>query len=125
MPWLLFADLVLLVHAAYIVFVMAGGVLAIRWRSAAWIHIPAAVWAALVEFTGWICPLTPLEFQLRARGGGTPYEEGFVEHYVLPLLYPAGLTRDVQVLLGVIVVGVNVGIYWLVLRRRAPAATLP
>lgn len=86
------ADVIVLIHFAYIVFVMTGGLLALRWRRIIWIHIPAALWGALVEFTGWICPLTPLELLFRIRGGETPYEEGFVEHYLLPLLYPADLT---------------------------------
>jgi len=112
------ADVIVLIHFAYIVFVMTGGLLALRWRRIIWIHIPAALWGALVEFTGWICPLTPLELLFRIRGGETPYEEGFVEHYLLPLLYPADLTRNIQVALGMIVVGVNVVIYWLVFRRK-------
>ena len=117
MPLHFVVDVIVLIHFAYIVFVIAGGLLALRWRRIVWIHIPAVLWGALVEFTGWICPLTPLELLFRIRGGETPYEEGFVEHYILSLLYPAHLTREIQVALGTIVVGVNVLIYWLVFRR--------
>jgi hypothetical protein len=93
--------------------------LVLRWRRIAWFHLPAAVWAALIEFQGWICPLTPLENWLRARGGGTGYETGFVEHYIIPVLYPAGLTRELQIILGLVVAGVNLAIYgWLLWRWR-------
>lgn len=112
------ADLVAVVHFGFVLFAVLGGVLVLRWRRVAWVHLPAAVWAALIEFAGWICPLTPLENQLRLKGGATGYETGFVEHYILPLLYPAGLTRRVQIVLGVLVVAVNVGVYgWVVWRR--------
>ena len=124
MPPQFVAAVIVLIHLAYIIFVIAGGLLALRWRRIVWIHIPAVLWGALVEFTGWICPLTPLELLFRIRGGETPYEEGFVEHYILPLLYPADLTREIQVALGTIVVGVNVLIYWLVF-RRTPVPVAP
>ena len=119
MPYHRLADLVVTVHVLFVVFVVLGGLLALRWPRAAWLHLPAAVWGALIEFAGWICPLTPLELWLRGLAGQAGYGGGFIEHYMLPVLYPAGLTRGVQVVLGVFVVGVNVVVYWLVLRRRA------
>ncbi len=83
-----------------------------------WVHVPAAVWAAFIEFAGWICPLTPLEKWLRMQSGGTGYRGGFIDHYVLPILYPDGLTRDVQIALGLLVLLLNLGIYGWLLRRR-------
>ena len=112
------ADLVVLVHVAFVAFVVLGGVLASRWPRAVWVHLPAALWGVLIEWTGGVCPLTPLEIALRRQGGEAGYAGGFVEHYVLPLLYPNELTRPVQVALGAGVVLANVLIYWLVLRAR-------
>ncbi len=107
--WL--ADFVVLVHLAFVVFAVAGAVLVLRWRWLAWVHLPAVVWAALIEFAGWICPLTPLENRLRILGGGAGYGGGFVEHYILPILYPSGLTRGVQLVLGSLVIVINLGVY--------------
>jgi hypothetical protein len=116
----LMADAVLGTHVAFVVFVVAGGILVVRWPRAAWIHVPCALWGALVEVAGWICPLTPLEVSLRRRAGEAGYAEGFLEHYVTPVLYPAGLTREIQVLLGVLVVILNVAVYaWAWRRRRS------
>jgi hypothetical protein len=111
LPYRLLADLVVVIHLAFVVFAVLGGLLVLRWRRIAWLHLPAAVWAALIEFRGWICPLTPLENWLRARGGGSGYETGFVEHYILPVLYPAELTRELQLILGTLVAGINVAVY--------------
>lgn len=111
------ADLVVIVHLAFVLFAVLGALFVLRWRRAAWIHVPAALWAALIEFAGWVCPLTPLENWLRARGGAAGYEYGFIEHYILPLLYPAELTRRLQVALGLLVLAINAGIYGLVLLR--------
>jgi hypothetical protein len=108
---LLLADAVLLLHLAFVLFVLFGGLLAFRWRSIRWVHLPAVFWGAFVEFSGWICPLTPLENWLRTQAGENGYQSDFVMHYVLPLLYPAGLTQEVQLLLGAIVVAVNLAIY--------------
>ena len=116
------ADLVVLLHMGFVVFVVAGGLLALRWRRMAWVHVPCAVWGAWIEFAGWICPLTPLEIWLRRRAGEAGYETGFIEHYVLPVLYPSELTRSTQVVLGIVVVVLNMALYaWLWRRWRAPA----
>jgi hypothetical protein len=115
------ADAVIVVHAAFIAFVVLGGLLAARWPRLIWAHIPAAVWGAFIEFAGWICPLTPLENALRRRGGLTRYEGDFVEQYLLPILYPEHLSRDVQFVLGTLVIVVNLAAYWYVVRAvRAP-----
>ena len=105
------ADAVLLVHLAFVVFVVAGGLLALRWPRAAWLHVPAALWGAIVEWSGTVCPLTPLEVTLRRWGGEAGYGGGFVEHHVLPLLYPASLTRGVQLMLGTLVLAINGLVY--------------
>lgn len=114
----LLADLVLVFHFGFIVFVILGGLLALRWPRLALVHLPAAAWGALIELAGWICPLTPLETSLRRAAGQAGYEGGFIEHYLLPVVYPGGLTRDTQLLLAAMVVLLNVGIYGLVWRRR-------
>jgi hypothetical protein len=103
----LLANLVVLLHLAFIVFVVAGGFLAYRWPRAAWIHLPAAAWGALIELRGWICPLTPLENHLRHLAGEAGYTGGFIEHYVIPVVYPSGLTPRIQILLGIGVVAIN------------------
>ena len=122
MAYRILADLVVGVHVLFVVFVVAGGLLALRWPWVAAAHLPAAVWGALIEFRGWICPLTPLEKSLRASAGQAGYAGGFIEHYLLPALYPAGLTRGVQLVLGSLVLAVNVVVYGLLLwRRRARA----
>lgn len=121
MPYHLLADLVVLAHLGFVLFVVLGALLAVRWPKVVWIHLPAAAWGAFVEFSGRVCPLTPLEVHLRHRGGEAGYDGGFVEHYLVPLLYPADLTSDLQLALGSLVVVVNAGLYgWLFLRRRKP-----
>ncbi len=112
MSYRLMADIVVVIHFAFTIFVLLGGILTIWWRKVIWLHIPAAVWGALIEFAGWICPLTPLENRLRAKGGQAGYPGGFVEEYVLPVIYPAGLTRETQIILGIFVITVNLVIYW-------------
>jgi hypothetical protein len=114
----LLATLVVVVHLGFVLFVVAGGVLALRWPRVAWVHLPAAAWGALVALVGWICPLTPLENALRTLGGATPYETGFLEHYLLAILYPGALTRGVQIATGIFVLAINGLVYWAVLRRR-------
>jgi hypothetical protein len=114
------ADLVLLVHAAFVLFVVLGGFAVHRWPRLAWVHLPAAAWGALIEFAGWICPLTPLENRLRRAAGDAGYQDGFVEHYLLGWLYPETLDRSMQVGLGLAVLAVNLVAYgWVVARRRA------
>jgi hypothetical protein len=111
------ADLVLVVHLAFVVFVALGGLLALRWPRVAWVHLPAAAWGAAIEFGGWICPLTPLENDLRARAGESPFTGDFVARYLLPVIYPEGLSREAQIVLGIAVVLANAVIYAAVWRR--------
>jgi Protein of Unknown function (DUF2784) len=112
------ADITVGLHLLFVVFVIAGGLLVLRWPRLAWVHIPAAVWGALIEFAGWVCPLTPLEQTLRNAAGEAGYRGGFIEHYLLPVLYPGGLTRGIQIGLGVTVVLLNVLVYGYLLRRH-------
>src|SRR5262249_34920456 len=112
------ADLLVVVHLAFIGFVGLGGLLALRWRWVPWLHLPASRWGALLELFGWTCPLTPLENRLRELAGETTYPDGFVDRYVAPLVYPSALTRELQVALGALVCAINAGIYLLVWRRR-------
>jgi hypothetical protein len=121
MLYRLLADLVVAAHLGFVLFVVLGGLLALRWPRAAWFHIPAALWGAGIEFAAGICPLTPLENHLRALGGEAGYAGGFVEHYVLPVLYPDGLTRGVQLGLGTFVLLLNASVYMLVWRRSRRA----
>jgi hypothetical protein len=114
------ADAVLVVHLAFVVFVVAGALFVLRMHWLAWIHIPAAVWGAFVELTGRVCPLTFLENGLRRAAGQLGYENSFVEHYIVPVIYPAGLTRELQFWAAGIVFIVNAMIYsWLLFSRRA------
>ncbi|MBI4754443.1 MAG: DUF2784 domain-containing protein [Betaproteobacteria bacterium] len=119
------ADLVVLIHLGFIVFVVFGGLLVLRWPRVAWVHLPAALWGAAVELGGWVCPLTPLENSLRAAAGQGGYEGGFVARYLLPLIYPADLTRELQVLLGAGVLVINLALYGWALRRRRPRTRTP
>lgn len=114
--WL--ADLTVLVHGAFVAFVVLGGFLTIRWRRLVWLHVPAAIWGVLIEIGGWICPLTPLENALRRRAGDAGYPGGFVEHYIVHALYPSGLTPAVRWILAAFALGVNVLAYALVGFRR-------
>lgn len=111
------ADAVVAFHLGFVLFVVLGGLFALRWPRAAWLHLPAAVWGAGIELLGGICPLTPLENRLRDLGGEAGYAGGFVEHYLLPVLYPDALTRDVQYVLGAFVILFNLAVYSVVLRR--------
>jgi hypothetical protein len=122
MVYRLTADAVVLLHAAFVAFVVLGGLMVARWPRLMWAHLPAAAWGALIEFAGWICPLTPIENELRHRAGMATYPGDFVEHYVLPVLYPDDLTRSIQVALGVTVVALNAAAYWRVARLRAMGA---
>jgi hypothetical protein len=112
------ADLILALHLVFVLFVVLGGLLVVRLPRAAWLHVPAAIWGILIEYTGWICPLTPLENSLRTRGGEAGYSGGFIEHYIQPVLYPAGLTRSTQMVLGSVVLVLNLAAYGIALSRR-------
>jgi len=117
------ADLIVVLHFAFVVFATLGGLLVMLWPRAAWVHVPAVLWAAYVEFSGSICPLTPLENRLRAAGGLSTYEGGFIDRYIMPLLYPVGLTRDTQLWLGIALLGINVTAYWFAFGRRRRGAS--
>jgi hypothetical protein len=114
----LLADLIVLVHVAFVVFAVLGGLLAARWRRVVWIHPLAVFWAAIVEFFGWVCPLTPLENWFRRRAGEAGYPSDFIAHYILPVLYPDELTREAQIVLGAFVLLINLIIYGWVFRAK-------
>lgn len=111
------ADLVLLLHLGFILFVTLGGLLVLRRRRLAWLHVPAVAWGVTVEWTGWICPLTPLENHLRVLAGGVGYQGDFIRHYLLATIYPEGLTRGIQIELGIFALALNIAVYAYVLRR--------
>ncbi len=117
MLYRILADLVVVVHFAFVLFVVFGGFLLFWSKRFAWIHLPAVLWAIVIEFAGWICPLTPLEISLREKGGELAYRSGFIEHYILPVLYPTILTRRLQFILGFLVFAINILIYWWRFRR--------
>ena len=112
------ADIIVLLHLAFILFAAAGGLLVLRWPRLAWLHLPCAAWGVLIEATGGICPLTPLEQHLRLAAGAPAYSGSFIERYLVPLLYPPGLTRSLQIGLGIALLLVNLAIYAWVWRRR-------
>jgi hypothetical protein len=114
---------VLIAHAAFVAFAILGGIFAVRWRWLLWLHVPAVVWGAVVELTGWVCPLTPLENSLRKAGGSAGYSGDFIEHYLLSLLYPTALTRTTQIVLGVGLLLVNVAVYAVLLHRYRRSAS--
>ncbi len=125
MTYRLLADLVLIVHLAFIVFVVLGGILVLRRPRLAWLHIPAVVWGAYIEFLDDPCPLTPLEKYLRRLGGEAGYAGGFIEHYVTAIIYPEGLTRGIQITFGVLVIVINILAYWRVMRARTAIRKVP
>ncbi|MEO1365930.1 MAG: DUF2784 domain-containing protein [Acidobacteriota bacterium] len=118
MLYRLLADLTVLVHFGFVLFVVLGGLFALRWPRMTWVHLPAAAWGFSVEAFGWLCPLTGVENRWRRLAGDAGYDGGFIEHYVMPVLYPAGLTREIQWLLAAAVVVINVAVYGAVWRRR-------
>lgn len=119
MFWRMAADALVVIHLVFILFVMLGGLLLLRWPSLIWLHVPAVAWGVIVECLHLGCPLTPWENQLRRMAGQVGYEGGFIEHYLIPLIYPAGLTPAIQLWLGAIVVLVNAAVYaWLIGRWR-------
>jgi hypothetical protein len=121
MAFQVLADVTVVLHVAFVLFVVLGGLLVARWPALAWVHLPAAAWGAWVEIAGRVCPLTPLENWLRIRGGSPAYSAGFIEHYLVPLLYPSTLSRELQYALAAFVLLVNALVYSLVLCRRAAA----
>jgi Protein of Unknown function (DUF2784) len=114
--WL--ANLVVLIHLGFVLFVVLGALLLLRWPGMAWLHLPAALWGGLIELAGWVCPLTPLENYFRRLAGDAGYQGGFIEHYVTALIYPAGLSRGIQIGLGLGVILLNSILYWQVWRRH-------
>jgi len=112
------ADIIVLLHFAFILFVSAGGLLVLRWPRLAWLHLPCVAWGVLIEATGGICPLTPLEMRFRLAAGGPGYSGDFIDHYLLPMIYPAGLTRGVQIGLGIALLLFNLIIYVFAWYRR-------
>ena len=120
MIYRLTADLVVLIHLAFILFASLGGLLVLKYRRAALLHLSALIWAVLISLFGWVCPLTPLENWLRERGGVLGYDTSFIEHYILPVIYPGELTRKIQIFLGLLVLVFNLGIYgYLILKTKA------
>jgi hypothetical protein len=115
----LLADATLVVHLCFVLFVAFGGLLFVRWRWIPWVHVPAALWGVAIEFGGWLCPLTPLENELRLRAGEAPYAGDFISRYLTPVIYPEGLTREAQVVLGFAALFGNLAVYAFVLRRRS------
>lgn len=118
MMYAVLADATLVLHLAFIAFIVLGGLCVVRWPRMVWAHLPAAAWGVLIELGGWICPLTPLENWLRLQAGEQGYSGSFVEQYLLPVIYPAALTRNVQLVLAALVLAVNVAVYAFVLGRR-------
>lgn len=111
------ADVLVVLHLTFVIFVVAGGFLTLKWRRLTFFHLLAALWGAFIEFSGWLCPLTPIEQKLRRAGGASGYSGTFVEHYLLPVVYPAGLTREIQIFLGVCVVAINMVAYTFLVSR--------
>ena len=111
------ADILVVLHLAFIAYVLLGGLLSLRWLRNLWFHLPCAAWGAVIEFTGWICPLTPLEIRWRILAGQQGYEDGFIAHYLIPIIYPPGLTRSAQFWLGAGVIILNLAIYAVVVWR--------
>lgn len=118
MYYRILADIVVLIHLCFIAFSVLGGFLVFKWRWWVWVHIPAVLWAALIEFRGWLCPLTPLENWLRQASGSAGYEAGFIEHHIVPIIYPVSLTQRLQIILGLFVLSINLCIYGWVLYSR-------
>jgi hypothetical protein len=116
------ADSIVILHFGFILFVACGGFLSLSRKWVAWLHLPAVLWAAAIEFRHGICPLTPLEQELRRAAGEAGYSGGFIEHYLIPLIYPAGLDERMQYIIGALVIIINLGVYGWVLFRRRPGS---
>ena len=117
MLYSLAASSIALLHFAFIAFVVVGGLFVLRWPPLMWVHLPAAIWGALIEFAGWYCPLTTWENALLRRAGRAGYGNGFIEHYLFAVIYPDGLTRTMQIALGVVVIAINLVVYWRLFHR--------
>ena len=113
------ADFLVVIHLAFIVFVIFGGLLVLKWGKVSMFHIPSVLWGALIEFRGWVCPLTPIENYFREMAGSAGYSNGFIDYYLMPVIYPEGLTEGIQIALGIIVLTVNLCVYGVVLVKRA------
>lgn len=111
------ADVIVVLHLLFILFVLFGGLFLLFSRRCAWLHIPAVLWGILIEWADWICPLTPLENWLRLKGDGTGYHTSFIEHYLMPVIYPSGLTHELRIIFAIFVVIINAGVYAFVFRR--------
>ena len=118
------ADSILVIHFLFIIFVVFGGFFLFRSRRFAWLHIPVVIWGAFIEFSGRICPLTPLENYFRIKGNQSGYTGGFIEHYLIPVIYPSMLTRNIQFVLGALVLIINLVVYLFVFCRRKSKTTL-
>lgn len=118
MLYQLVADFIVLLHFAFIVFVLAGGLLVFKWRWVIWLHIPAVIWGAGIEIVGWVCPLTPLENGFRQASAGEVYTSGFLDRYIAPLIYPAGFTDEIATVTGIVVIVINLLIYSIFLIPR-------
>lgn len=118
MLYQLCADLIVLFHFAFILFVIFGGLTVFRWPKLAWLHVPIVLWAIGIECAGFICPLTPLENFFRTRAGEGGYDGGFIEHYIVAIIYPQGLTRQIQFILAALLIVTNLSFYLLMLRRK-------
>lgn len=115
----LLADAVILLHLLFILFAVLGGLLVLRWNKLIWLHIPILTWAVIIEINRWICPLTPLENWLWEQTGDMGYSGGFIEHYIVPIIYPAGLTTEIQIMLALGILAINIPIYgWYIQRKR-------
>ena len=117
MIYRILADSVMVVHFIFIVYAVFGGLLALKWKWTVFLHIPVALWGVLVEMFGWICPLTPLENEFRQAAGLAGYTGGFIDHYLLPVVYPPNLTRQIQLMLGAALLLFNIAVYSLVIFR--------
>lgn len=116
MSFKLAASAIAIIHLLFIAFVILGGLLVLQWRKVAWLHVPAAVWGVLIELAGWYCPLTKYENYFLRRAGEAGYSDGFVAHHIFALIYPNGLTRGVEIVIGVLVLAVNLAVYVKILR---------
>ena len=112
------ADFIVILHFLFVLYVIFGGLFLFWSKRALWLHLPAAFWGVMIEFSGWICPLTPLENYFRYKGGGPTYTTGFIDHYIMPLLYPTFLTRQWQFVFGTVVIVINAIIYWMAFRKK-------